>query len=67
VQHVHFDLMFEATLGADEVRAFLHEANPQAEQAMAAKFDEALARGLWVSRRNSTRARLDDILGAQHG
>ena len=67
VRHEHFDLMFDATLGADEVRAFLHEANPQAEKAMAAKFDEALARGLWESRRNSTRARLDDILGAGHG
>ena len=67
VQHAHFDLMFEATLGTDEVRAFLHEANPQAEKAMATKFDEALARGLWVSRRNSTRARLDDILGGAHG
>ena len=52
----HFDLMFDATLGDEAVRAFLTEHNPAAARAIAEKFNEAAARGFWVSRRNSTAA-----------
>lgn len=48
----HFDAIFEAYLGDDAVRRFLAEHNPAALQEMADRFDEALTRGLWRSRRN---------------
>ncbi len=54
----HFELLFEATLGTPAVRDFLIDANPNAARAIAKRFEEALARGLWQSRRNSTHARL---------
>ncbi|HLJ72606.1 MAG TPA: cobaltochelatase subunit CobN [Roseiarcus sp.] len=57
-----FDLVFEATLGDDAVAAFLAEANPQAARAIAARFDQALRRGLWTCRRNSTAMRLAAFL-----
>ena len=44
---------YDATLGNERVDAFLREANPAAREAMAARFDEAIARGLWRPRRNS--------------
>lgn len=52
----HFELLFEATLGAPFVRDFLVTANPKAARAIAERFEEALARGFWQSRRNSTLA-----------
>lgn len=52
----HFDLMFDATCGDDEVRAFLESANPQAALAIAEKFEEAARLGYWISRRNSSSA-----------
>jgi cobaltochelatase CobN len=48
-----FDLLFDATIGDNAVRDFLAEANPAAANAIAARFDEAIARGLWTTRRNS--------------
>jgi cobaltochelatase CobN len=57
----HFDLYFDATLGDDAVRGFLAAANPLAARGMAAKFDEALRRGFWVSRRNSSSAILAEM------
>ena len=47
-----FDLLFDATLGDEAVDSFLRRENPNARSAMAARFDEARARGLWRSRRN---------------
>ncbi|MDQ6704179.1 MAG: cobaltochelatase subunit CobN [Pseudomonadota bacterium] len=52
----HFELLFEATLGTPSVRDFLIDANPKAARAIAKRFEEALARGFWQSRRNSTHA-----------
>ncbi len=49
-----FDLLFDATLGDETVRGFLAEANPAAARGMADKFEQAIRRGLWTSRRNST-------------
>ncbi len=60
----HFDMMFAATCGAPDVRAFLLGANRDAARAIAARFRDAARRGLWTSRRNSDAATLDDMLGA---
>jgi cobaltochelatase CobN len=51
-----FDLLFDATLGDDAVRKFLTDANLAAARGMADKFDQAIRRGFWRSRRNSTTA-----------
>ncbi len=48
-----FDLLFDATLGTPEVNAFLRGVNPEARAALAARFAEAQAQGLWHPRRNS--------------
>ncbi len=48
-----FELLFDATLGTPEVDAFLRAANPDARAALAARFAEAQAQGLWHPRRNS--------------
>jgi cobaltochelatase CobN len=54
VESHHFELLFEATCGTPEVQAFLIEANPKAARGIAERFEAAMARGLWLSRRNST-------------
>jgi cobaltochelatase CobN len=48
-----FDLLFDATIGDETVRNFLIDANPDAARAIADRFDEAIRRGLWATRRNS--------------
>ena len=57
----HFELLFEATLGTPSVRDFLVEANPKAASAIVKRFEEALVRGFWQSRRNSTLACLASL------
>ena len=52
------DLYHEATLGRDDVRAFLARENPQALAAMEARFAALHAAGLWATRRNSILAGL---------
>jgi cobaltochelatase CobN len=54
VSSAQFDLMFDATLGDDAVRAFLVGANRPAASHMAGVFEEAARRGFWLSRRNSS-------------
>jgi cobaltochelatase CobN len=54
-----FDLYYEATLGDERVREFLEDANPEALEAMRARFADLLASGLWDTRRNSIRAALE--------
>lgn len=49
-----FELMFEATLGNDRVRTFLLQENPEAGAAIARNFMNAVRRGFWMTRRNST-------------
>ncbi len=49
-----FDLVFDATLGNAAVDEFLRANNPAARGAMISRFNEAVARGLWQPRRNST-------------
>ena len=48
-----FDVLFDATLGDERVDSFLCQENPQAREAMATRFDEAIRRDLWRPRRNS--------------
>ena len=53
------DLYHDATLGRDDVLAFLAQANPEALAAMQARFAALHAAGLWPTRRNSILAQLD--------
>jgi cobaltochelatase CobN len=62
VASAQFDLLFDATLGDDSVRAFLVSANHQAARHMAGVFDEAARRGFWLSRRNSSARILASVL-----
>jgi cobaltochelatase CobN len=48
-----FDLYHEATLGRDDLRAFLAQENPAALAAMEEKFRALAEAGLWQTRRNS--------------
>ncbi|MGB0749488.1 MAG: cobaltochelatase subunit CobN [Magnetospiraceae bacterium] len=57
----HFDLVFDAYLGNDDVRAFIKENNPTALGEMADRFAEAIDRGLWHPRANSTHALLEAL------
>ncbi|MCA0407248.1 MAG: cobaltochelatase subunit CobN, partial [Proteobacteria bacterium] len=59
VPHLLFDLYFEATLDASEVRDFLSRENPAALEAMQRTFAALAEAGLWVTRRNSIRAALE--------
>src|ERR1700722_10036118 len=62
VASAQFDLMFDATLGDDSVRAFLVDANHQAACHMANIFEQAAGRGFWLSRRNSSARILASVL-----
>ncbi|MCB2135267.1 MAG: cobaltochelatase subunit CobN [Rhodobacteraceae bacterium] len=53
VQPHLFDLYHEATLGRDEVVAFMEAENPAALQAMRDRFAALRDAGLWITRRNS--------------
>jgi cobaltochelatase CobN len=53
-----FDLYHDATLGRDEVVAFLQAHNPEALAAMRDLFQRLHAAGLWTTRRNSIAASL---------
>ena len=48
-----FELLYAATLGDEQVDAFLRAANPDARAAMQARFEESRDRGLWHARRNA--------------
>ncbi len=52
------DLYHDATIGRDEVRAFMGTANPAALAAMEARFAALHRSGLWPTRRNSILATL---------
>ncbi|SMX36905.1 cobaltochelatase subunit CobN [Maliponia aquimaris] len=54
-----FDLYYDATLGDPGVTAFLEKANPEALEAMRARFAALHDAGLWQTRRNSIRAALE--------
>jgi cobaltochelatase CobN len=54
VESHHFDLYYDATLGDDEVRRFIEQANPEAAVVMRQRFQEMRDAGYWTTRRNST-------------
>jgi cobaltochelatase CobN len=54
VRDHHFDAVFEAFLGDDEVLAFLEKHNPSALREMSERLIEAQNRGLWRPKLNST-------------
>jgi cobaltochelatase CobN len=53
VESHHFDLYYDATLGDDEVRHFIEQANPEAAAAMRQRFQQLRDAGYWTTRRNS--------------
>jgi cobaltochelatase CobN len=65
VKDHHFDLLFNAYLGDEAVRDFMQDANPDALRETAARFKEALDRGLWKPRGNDTGPRLAALLGGE--
>lgn len=62
-----FDLYHDATLGQDDVCAFLKRENSAALAAMEARFAALHAAGLWSTRRNSILASLPLSAGAEDG
>ncbi len=59
----HFDAVYEAYLGDEDVRNFIAENNPAALQEMVERLLEAQQRGLWKPRLNSTHTALAGLLG----
>jgi cobaltochelatase CobN len=58
----HFDQLFAAYLQDEQVRGFMAEANPAALRETAARFDEALRRGLWTPRSNRAADLIAELL-----
>ena len=61
VKSHHFEAAYEAWLKDEEVRQWLEEHNPHALLDMAARFEEAMARGFWRPRANDAPALLDEL------
>ncbi|HUS97358.1 MAG TPA: cobaltochelatase subunit CobN, partial [Hyphomicrobiaceae bacterium] len=57
----HFDALYDAYLGNEEVRVFMEDNNPAALGEMADKFAEAIERELWSPRRNSVSGLLERL------
>ena len=64
VKDHHFDLVFDAYLGDEDVRAFLEQNNPDALWEMADRLLEAQDRGLWRPRSNTAYQHLTERSGA---
>lgn len=54
-----FDLYFDATLGRDDLVAFLEVENPKALEEMRNRFAALRDAGLWITRRNSISAAME--------
>jgi cobaltochelatase CobN len=61
VKDHHFDAVFDAFVGDDDVRDFLVDNNPAALKEMSERMIEAQERGLWRPARNHAYATLRDI------
>jgi cobaltochelatase CobN len=61
----HFDQLFKAYIENDAVRSFMAESNPAALRETAARFEEAVRRGLWTPRSNSAADLLKKLLPPQ--
>jgi cobaltochelatase CobN len=62
VQDHHFDQLFDAYVDDARVRDFIAENNAPALAEMAARFREAIERGLWAPRANSAYDRLSALI-----
>lgn len=60
VESHHFELYYDATLGNDDVRNFIEQANPEAAKMMRQRFRQMLDAGYWTTRRNSVIERIED-------
>jgi cobaltochelatase CobN len=63
VRSHHFDQLYDAYIADEAVRGFIAENNPPALREIAARFCEAVDRGLWAPRRNSAYEELKDLAG----
>jgi len=63
VQSHHFDQLYDAYLADASVMEFIAEHNAPALREMAERFREAIDRGLWAPRRNSTYDELMNLSG----
>jgi len=59
VKSHHFDIAFDAFVMDDQVREFIQQNNKFGYDELIAKFKEAIERGYWAPKRNSTYAFLD--------
>ena len=64
VRSHHFDQLYDAYLADEEVRNFIAGNNRPALDEMAGRFLEAIDRGIWAPRRNST---YDDLISLTAG
>jgi len=60
----HFDAVYDAYLGDEEVRDFIADHNPAALREIAERLIEAQDRGLWRPKSNSSHAELSAMAGA---
>jgi cobaltochelatase CobN len=63
----HFDQLFNAYLGDEEVRGFLAANNPHALGEIAARLREAIDREMWSPRSNSAYDRLSELISMNSG
>ncbi len=63
VKHHHFEQLHSAYIEDAAVRGFIAENNPPALKEIAARFCEAIDRGLWAPRRNSAYDELKTLAG----
>jgi cobaltochelatase CobN len=63
VKHHHFEQLHAAYIEDAAVRGFIAENNPSALKEIAARFCEAVDRGLWAPRRNSAYQELKEMAG----
>jgi len=61
VRDAHFDAVYQAYLMDEDTLEFLREKNPDALREMAAKFEEAIERGLWTPKSNSAKFALAEV------
>lgn len=61
----HFDALFAAYIADEAVRDFIQDANAPALGDMLARFQDAIDRGLWAPRRNTTQALIADLMSPQ--
>ncbi len=62
VEPHHFAALYEAYIEDDAVRSFLETENDAAYEDMLRRFQEAIERGLWTTRRNSVQSEIEQFL-----